>query len=143
MKKGTVHLIHAQVLLLNFTGTLLARKLLAKCFIYKSLPMDRKNIFRGHRIQVYIVFISIGQKKRGTQGATKRSFLKKRTAFYIAKSHLRNSYRCPSLLSVTSALFLLQRAKKSILHSACSKSSYKKAFIQRNHFQVQKIHLNQ
>lgn len=139
MKKGTVHLIHAQMLLLNFTGTLLARKLLAKGFIYKSLP---KNILRGHRIQVFIVFISIGQK-RETQGATKRSFLKKRTAFSIAKSHLRNSYRCPSLLSVTSALFLLQRAKKSILHSACSKSSNKKAFIQRNHFQVQKIHLNQ
>ena len=71
MKKGTVHLTHAQMLLLNFTSTLLARKLLAKCFIYKSLPMDRKNILRGHRIQVFIVFISIGQKKGNTRGDKK------------------------------------------------------------------------
>ena len=86
MKKGTVHLIHAQVLLLNFTGTLLARKLLAKCFIYKSLPMDRKNIFRGHRIQVFIVFISIGQKKGNTRGDKKVLSQEKNSLLHCKKS---------------------------------------------------------
>ena len=85
MKKGTVHLIHTQMLLLNFTGTLLARKLLAKC-IYKSLPMDRKNIFRGHRIQVFIVFISIGQKKGNTRGDKKVLSQEKNSLLHCKKS---------------------------------------------------------
>ena len=83
MKKGTVHLIHTQMLLLNFTGTLLARKLLAKGFIYKSLP---KNIFRGHRIQVYIVFISIGQKKGNTRGDKKVLSQEKNSLLHCKKS---------------------------------------------------------
>ena len=85
MKKGTVHLIHAQMLLLNFTSTLLARKLLAKCFIYKSLPMDRKNTFRGHKNTGLYCFYFDRAKKGEHKGRQKGPFSRKEQPFTLQK----------------------------------------------------------